>query len=108
MLKKQDLSKYSVAQLRALEVEVIEELRARHFLSVSKAREQILHIARSAGLSEKDLRAIREAKPWKKEVVKVKYRNPSEPTQQWTGRGRRPRWVKDWIASGRSIEEVRV
>jgi len=35
-----DLSKYSLAQLRALEVQVIDELKTKHFLSISKAREQ--------------------------------------------------------------------
>ena len=57
-----DLSKYSLAQLRALEVQVIDELKTQHFLSISKAREQILHIARSAGLSEKQLRAVKVPK----------------------------------------------
>jgi len=36
--KMQDLSKYSITQLRALEVQVIDELKTRHFLGVSKAR----------------------------------------------------------------------
>jgi DNA-binding protein H-NS len=101
------LSKYSVNQLRALEVEVIDELRTRHFLSVSKAREQILHIARNAGLSEKDLRAIKAPKKLKPQPVEVKYRNPQDPTQQWTGRGRQPAWIKAWIASGKSVEEAK-
>jgi DNA-binding protein H-NS len=112
----QDLSKYSLAQLRALEVEVIDELKTRHFLSVSKAREQILHIARSAGLSEKDLRAIKTPKTSKtpktpktssKASGEVKYRNPDDPAQQWTGRGRQPAWIKAWIASGKSLEQAK-
>lgn len=103
----QNLSKYSINQLRALEVEVIDELRTRHFLSVSKAREQILHIARNAGLSEKDLRAIKAPKTLKPQSVKVKYRNPHDRTQQWTGRGRQPAWIKAWIASGKSIEDTK-
>ena len=103
----QDLSKYSIAQLRALEVQVIDELKARHFLSISKAREQILHIARNAGLSEKDLRAIKAPKASKQSSFEVKYRNPADPTQQWSGRGRQPAWVKAWIASGKSVEEAK-
>lgn len=86
----QDLSKYSIAQLRALEVQVIDELKTRHFLSVSKAREDILHIARSAGLSEKELRAIKTPKSSRQSTVEVKYRDPANPTQQWSGRGRQP------------------
>jgi DNA-binding protein H-NS len=103
----QDLSKYSITQLRALEVQVINELKARYFLSISKAREQILHIAQSAGLSEKDLRAIKAPKTSKHSTVAVKYRNPADPTQQWSGLGRQPAWVKAWIASGKNIEEAK-
>lgn len=103
----QDLSKYSITQLRALEVQVIDELKTRHFLSISKAREQILYIAQSAGLSEKDLRAIKAPKMSKQSIVAVKYRNPADPTQQWSGRGRQPAWVKAWIASGKNIEEAK-
>jgi DNA-binding protein H-NS len=103
----QNLSKYSITQLRALEVQVIEELKTRHFLSIRNAREQILHIAQSAGLSEKDLRAIKVPKMSKQSTVVVKYRNPSDSTQQWSGRGRQPAWVKAWIASGKNLEEAK-
>lgn len=39
-----------LAQLRTLEVQLDEELKKHHFLSISKAREQILHIAFNAGI----------------------------------------------------------
>ena len=103
-----DLSKYSLAQLRALEVQVIDELKTQHFLSISKAREQILHIARNAGLSEKQLRAIKVAKKPKQGDAQVKYRNPEDPKQQWSGRGRQPAWVKAWVASGKSLGDAGV
>jgi len=102
-----DLSKYSIAQLRALEVQVIEELKTQHFLSISKAREQILHIARSAGMSEKELLALKPPKAPKGSTVAAKYRNPDDPAQQWTGRGRQPAWVKTWIESGKSLEDAK-
>jgi DNA-binding protein H-NS len=103
----QDLSKYTITQLRALEIQVIDELKTRHFLSISKAREQILHIAQSAGLSEKDLRAIKPPKMAKQSTVELKYRNPANPSEQWSGRGRQPAWVKAFIASGKTMEEAK-
>lgn len=102
-----DLSKYSLAQLRALEVEVIDALKTQHFLSISKAREQILHVARSAGLSEKQLRAIKIPNTPNVEKVPVKYRNPVDPNQTWSGRGRQPAWIKEWIASEKSLEDAK-
>lgn len=102
-----DLSKYSTARLRALEEQVNDALKTHHFLSISRAREQILHIARNAGLSDKQLLAIKAAKPAGQGAVAVKFRHPDDPTQQWTGRGRQPAWVKVWIESGKSLEDIK-
>lgn len=68
-----DLSKYSIDQLRALEVQVVEELKTRHFLSVSQAREQILHIARNAGISVEQLAGVRAPKVAGASKVAVKF-----------------------------------
>ncbi|MEM8513736.1 DNA-binding protein H-NS [Massilia sp. MP_M2] len=103
----QDLSKYSLAKLRALEVQVDDALKTQHFLSISKAREQILHIARNAGLTDKQVLAIKAPVPAKAGAASVGYTNPDDPAQQWSGRGRQPAWVKAWIAAGKSLEDVK-
>jgi DNA-binding protein H-NS len=104
----QDLSNYSLAKLRALEVQVIDELKTRHFLSVSKAREQILHIAQSAGISVKDLMAGKSAPRAKSAPGAAKFRNPDDSTQEWSGRGRQPNWIKAWTASGKSLDDAKI
>lgn len=38
-------------------------------------------------------------------VVPVKYRWND---QTWTGRGRQPKWVDEYLASGKNLEDVRV
>lgn len=38
----------------------------------------------------------------------AKFRNPDNAEQTWSGRGRRPRWVHDAEAAGRSLEEMRI
>ncbi|MDQ7091411.1 MAG: H-NS histone family protein [Methylococcales bacterium] len=38
----------------------------------------------------------------------IRYRNPDEPSQGWSGRGRKPNWLLALIASGRKIEEFEV
>lgn len=40
--------------------------------------------------------------------VAPKYRHPEDPSLTWTGRGNKPRWVKDWIDAGRSLQEIAV
>lgn len=36
-----------------------------------------------------------------------KFRNPEKPYETWTGRGRRPRWLKAELALGRTLEQFR-
>ena len=34
------------------------------------------------------------------------YRNPKDATQTWSGRGRQPGWIKDLLASGKSLDSA--
>lgn len=38
----------------------------------------------------------------------VLYRDPSNPDNTWSGRGRAARWISDYEAAGRSREEFKV
>jgi DNA-binding protein H-NS len=37
-----------------------------------------------------------------------KYRNPDNPSQTWSGLGRRPQWVKDAEAEGTPLEKLAI
>jgi DNA-binding protein H-NS len=41
-----------------------------------------------------------------KKVSPAKYRNPNDPDQTWTGRGRTPLWIKALEESGGSREDT--
>jgi DNA-binding protein H-NS len=38
--------------------------------------------------------------------VKPKYRNPADPSQTWTGRGKRPRWFNAALSSGKKEKDL--
>lgn len=40
--------------------------------------------------------------------VAAKYRNPQDHEQTWTGRGMRPVWLREALASGRRLEEFEI
>jgi DNA-binding protein H-NS len=40
--------------------------------------------------------------------VPVKYRNPENPKHVWTGRGMQPKWMRELILQGRTLEEFSV
>lgn len=101
-----ELSNMSIGELRALQEKIKQEMKQRERQDLVKAREQILAIAQSVGLPLKDLLA--GATRAKTGTVAVRYRNPNDSAQQWTGRGRQPKWVKEWLDSGKLIDLLRV
>ena len=40
--------------------------------------------------------------------VHPKFRNPKPPHQTWSGRGRQPRWVRERLAAGKTIDDFRI
>jgi DNA-binding protein H-NS len=102
-----DLSNMSVGDLRNLQEQIKQEMKTRETQEVQKAREQILAIAQSVGMPLKDLMAV-TGRGSKGATVAVRYRHPDDAGQQWTGRGRQPKWVKDWVEGGKSIDDLRV
>jgi DNA-binding protein H-NS len=40
--------------------------------------------------------------------VLPKYRNPSVPSETWSGRGKQPRWLVAAIKSGRNIDDFKI
>lgn len=39
-------------------------------------------------------------------ATQAAYVNPDNPEQVWSGRGRRPGWVRDALAAGRTLEDL--
>lgn len=37
-----------------------------------------------------------------------KYANPADPSQTWTGRGRKPNWVIEALEQGKSLEDMAI
>lgn len=72
------------------------------------AKAEIEKIAADAGYSVEELLGLRAGKaprkPGVKKPVADKYRNPKDPTQTWSGRGKRPRWLQEILAKGGKLE----
>lgn len=47
-------------------------------------------------------------RPQKFGKVPPQFRNPDNPTETWSGRGLRPRWMVAALAAGRTIEELMI
>jgi DNA-binding protein H-NS len=101
-----DLSHLSLAELRNLQDDISKQMKRREHDELAKAREQIQSIANGVGLSVKELLgSVTRAKTGS---VAARFRNPANPAQQWTGRGRQPNWVKQWTAEGKDMDLLKV
>lgn len=70
------------------------------------ARKQLEEHAREMGFKLEDLL---ETKPRKaRKTVAPKYRNPEDPEQTWTGRGRKPKWVEAYLDNGGSLDAIAI
>jgi len=110
------LNKMTMTELRRLRGKVDAELKRRDDSARKEVLKQVKKIAAEHGVELSDVLA--EAKPRaarkapakaaasKGKRVPVKYRNPDDASQGWTGRGRKPRWVEEWIAGGKSIDDL--
>jgi len=47
-------------------------------------------------------------KSGKRGKVAPKYKNPANSSETWTGRGRQPIWVKNYIENGGSMDQVTI
>lgn len=113
-----DLSNLGLAELRALEVQLKVEIKRRENQDMAQAREKIMAIAHSVGIPLKDLIAAtgrssgtgagRGGAGIARGPVAVRFRHPEDASLQWTGRGRQPTWLVQWLASGHTLDEVRL
>ena len=116
-----DLSSYSLPELRRLQSKIETEIRRRSDTTRRALLKQVQKMAAEQGLTLDDLlenpAPVVEAKPAKATKAKpaakavkapsvIKYRNPANPDQGWSGHGRRPQWVLSWLAQGKALEEL--
>ncbi|WP_170427038.1 H-NS histone family protein [Ruegeria arenilitoris] len=54
------------------------------------------------------LSELAEDSPTSGKTARAKYRNPADPKQTWSGRGRKPQWLHDALQSGADISDLEI
>jgi len=88
-MRDSQLEKMSLKELTTLQIRVSQAIAEKRIEERSDVRAKMEELARSSGFSVAELFGGRG----KRGKVAPKYRNPKDPSQTWTGRGRRPNWM---------------
>lgn len=100
--------------LEGMDLKDLKDLRAKLDRAISsfedrkmmKAREELEAFARDRGYNLGELAALATVK--KRKPATAKYANPANSDETWSGRGRRPRWIEEALASGRSLDDLAI
>lgn len=104
-----DLSLMSVSELRNLQELIPAEIKRRESQEKAKILDELRALAKSRGYAIEELLAKEaKVKQVSQNKVKVKYRHPENADLEWTGRGRKPKWVEAWVANGGVLDNLLV
>src|SRR5919198_2223238 len=109
MNKKFDLGAMSVDDMWRLHEEIGQVLSARLTSEMRELEKRLAQLLRENGprsVSTEPTAVPRERRRYPR--VYPKYRNPSEPSETWSGRGKQPRWLAAALKTGRRIEEFMI
>jgi len=109
MSDKRNLDAMSIDEMWQLHEDIIRVLSTR--LTSEKREKRLAQLRREKGempQSDPVNRNLKKgASSQRRKYPKVfpKYRNPNEPSETWSGRGKKPRWLTAALKSGHTIEE---
>jgi len=111
---------YSIADLERLLARVQSEIKKRSDKNRKAVLRQLQRIAKRHGFDLASLlgpkrggtvsksRRGGKGRKDKRRKVAPKYRHPQKKGLTWTGRGRKPRWVTEWLAGKGTLEQLAI
>jgi DNA-binding protein H-NS len=97
-----ELERMSYKDLTELEGRIRRAKAGVHDRTRNELKEKVEAMVAAAGFKMSDLFGGRGGKGRK---VAAKYANPDDPSETWTGRGRKPRWLSAKLKDGDKIEK---
>jgi DNA-binding protein H-NS len=103
-----DFSKYSFTELLKIKRNLESEVKSRQAHEVEELRAKVTEVAQTLGISAQELlrqpsaparRVMRKTKQVRGKQP-AKYRGPGG--EEWSGRGPAPRWMKPFLAKGKT------
>jgi DNA-binding protein H-NS len=99
-----NVDKMSLKQLRELEAKLQTAIPAAHERERAQIKQEMAALAEKRGFSLRELMGRRG----KGSVNAPRYANPDDPSQTWTGRGRKPNWLVAKLRKGAKLDQFAI
>jgi DNA-binding protein H-NS len=105
-----NLENMSVDQLQQLQDQINREIKQRRARDKKEILTKIKAMAAAGGYTLEELVSAANAIEPMKTVRSVppKYRHPLQSDLTWTGRGKKPHWVTECIAGGKTLADLTI
>jgi DNA-binding protein H-NS len=106
-----DLSIYNFVELENLRCQVDAAMPQAKSRELAALREKINKLVVDSGLESLDelfKKNIPKGKKSKSQKKAIKFIHPSNPELTWTGMGRHPKWLSEWLKAGNSLSSCSV
>jgi len=110
MTQKLNLDGMSIDEMWQLHEEISQILSVRLTTEKRELEKRLAQLRRENGMRQskpEDARSVDGLPRDRRKYPRVlpKYRNPKEPSETWSGRGKQPRWLAAALKTGHTIEE---
>lgn len=103
-----ELESLSLKELRKLERDVVAAIANFETRTKANALAELEAKARELGFSLAELTGVSVSVKGKRAPASPKYRNPADPSETWSGRGRKPAWYVAALEQGATPESLAV
>lgn len=103
-MKDPDLERMDLDDLWDLHQRIIPILDRKLESEKRKLQEQLDELHRKSGRAPADVAQRRRPYP----KVEQRFRNPDNPSETWSGRGKTPQWLTQLLAAGRDRDEFKI
>lgn len=104
---KNDFNKLSEIDLENVIANAGKELQVRKTLKRKEIIAKIKELAASIDVNV-EITGAKKKSGRRGQKVPAKYQNPNNPSQQWSGRGMKPNWMKALLDKGQKIEKFAI
>lgn len=101
-----DLSKLSDDELQELIPKIEHELSRRQEDRKREVLQKMKELAESIGTTPEALLKEGRGKARRQQRKGKMYQHPDDPSETWSGRGKRPGWLEQLLESGKTLEEL--